>query len=453
MNLRWAFSVLIVFHLILFDRALGNENLPKLVKEIQPAIVTVKTYDPNNRLIGVGSGFFLNKKGHLITNRHVLVNAHTSEVVTSDGKHYPILRVLDANQYSDLIKVVVDIPENEIQWLKVTKDLPSPAEHVIVIGSPRGLSQTISDGIVSFVPKQTACEMPLTVNNSIQITAPISQGSSGSPVVNMKGEVIGVATFMFVKGQNLNFAAPGKCVLNLSEEKIDKPLSKWTYATKKEILSRAEQLSKNKKHEMAIAAYKEIIKSNPNLAEAHYGIGKVYSTLVYYKEWLPKQKRTVYINSLDIEEMKYRAIGAFKEAIRINPDFAEAHYKLGLIYYQLFRIPETVSHLKIAIALKPDYAAAYGHLGLVYANMGDIRLARKQLMVLKKLEKSRAGTEDIRAAESASVYAELFILEFSIDRAEERKRKEHETFKRNKQRTDDGVRIYKDKNGTIVITD
>jgi len=405
----------------LVAQSFGKENLTGLVKKIHPAIVTVKTYNSNNRNISIGSGFFLNKKGHLITNRHVLLNAYNSEVVTFDGEHYPILRVLDVNEQSDLIKVVVDIPKSKIKWLKVTKNLPAPAEHIIVIGSPKGLSQTISDGIVSFVPEETACEMPLSVGNSIQITAPISQGSSGSPVVNMEGEVIGVATFIFAEGQNLNFAAPGKCVLDLSEEKINRPLSEWASDTKKEILIQAEHLYKTENYEMAIEVYNEIIRSNPYFAEAHYGLGRTYKKFLI---------RTYVIHSIDINKnpLAYQAIGAFKEAIRINSDYAEAYCELGDTLVLFMNIPEAISYFKKAIDLQPDYADAHEGLGVAYAHAGYKNEALKQFRILKNLDESKA-------------WAVKFVIDW-FDRPKE------------SQKTDDeNIKIYKDKKGTIVITD
>jgi len=418
--------------LVLINQVLGD-NLPALVNKVKPAIVTIIVYDQQKRVIGSGSGFFINKEGHLITNHHVLFNSYTSAIVTYEGKNYPITRVIAANENSDLIKVAVDIPLKEYRWIEVAHDLLAPAEHVMVIGSPMGLDQTISDGIVSFVPKQIDCGTRLTVGNSIQITAPISSGSSGSPVIDMKGKVVGVATFMFVKGQNLNFAAPGKCILNLSEEKIDKPLSEWSYEAKKKILSRAEQLYKNKNYEMAIVAYEEIIKSNPNLSEAYYGLGKVYTSFMIVNSA---------VNSLDIEKnpLGYRAIGAFKEAIRINPDFAEAHCELGSTYDLLLRLPEAVNHLKIAIALKPNYVDAHYNLGVVFIHLGNKSDALNELRIVKELDSEQAQWLE-------------FLFDWFEGRRAERRKEEHEIFENNKQKTDDGVRIYKDKKGTIVITD
>lgn len=86
-----------------------------------------------------------------------------------------------------------------------------------MIGNPFGLEGTVADGIVSAVRDVS------DFGRIIQITAPISPGSSGSPVVNMKGEVVGVATFQLMEGQNLNFAIPSERIANL-ELNRGKPL-------------------------------------------------------------------------------------------------------------------------------------------------------------------------------------------------------------------------------------
>ncbi len=96
-----------------------------------------------------------------------------------------------------------------------------------MVGSPMGLEQTISEGIVSAVR-----EIP-NLGKIFQISAPISSGSSGSPVINMKGEVIGVATFQFIKGQNLNFAVSGKYVMDLKHKKTGMTIKEWAHSISK----------------------------------------------------------------------------------------------------------------------------------------------------------------------------------------------------------------------------
>jgi S1-C subfamily serine protease len=197
-------------------------NLIELVENIQPAVVTVITYDKNKKASGLGSGFFVDKVGHLITNYHVLRGKYFAEVQLHNGKKYSIKSVVAENNAADLIKALVDIAGGTPKWVKLTKNLPKIAERIFVIGTPKGLEQTVTEGIVSAVR-----EMP-NIGEMIQISAPISPGSSGSPVINMKGEVIGVATLFLIGGQNLNFAAPSTEIIALERQKIGKTIFAWT---------------------------------------------------------------------------------------------------------------------------------------------------------------------------------------------------------------------------------
>ena len=165
-----------------------KKDLPTIFAETKPSVVLIKTYDSRNRPLGIGSGFFINAGGHLISNRHVFKNAHTAIAEGIKGK-YPIKKVLATSSSYDLVRVVVDIGSRGVTPLKTNKTLPKIGESVLVIGNPLGLESTISDGIVSALRKIEP------FGQVIQITSPISPGSSGSPVLNMQGEVIGVATF------------------------------------------------------------------------------------------------------------------------------------------------------------------------------------------------------------------------------------------------------------------
>lgn len=198
--------------LFLTGVAYAEVSLPDLVKKIEPAVVTIVNYSSRDRVSGLATGFFVNREGHLITNYHVFKDVYKAEVRTSDGKRYPISSALAENREVDLIKVKVDIPESAVHWVEISDQLPVAAEKIMVLGSPMGLEKTVTEGIVSALRSTHKKE------DLFQISAPISKGSSGSPVINMRGEVIGVATFQIVNGQNLNFAVPGKYVIGLSPE-------------------------------------------------------------------------------------------------------------------------------------------------------------------------------------------------------------------------------------------
>jgi S1-C subfamily serine protease len=106
----------------------AETKLTRLVKKIQPAVVTVIVYNMKKEVANIGTGFFIDQKGHLVTNHHVLMGKYSADVKTLDGKTYPVTSLLAENRHADLVKVLVDIPENEVQWLQVDADLPSIAQ-------------------------------------------------------------------------------------------------------------------------------------------------------------------------------------------------------------------------------------------------------------------------------------------------------------------------------------
>lgn len=200
-------------------------NLPTLIKKIKPSIVVIFTYSgkfdvalkkekKEEHILNLGSGFFISQNGDIITNHHVLDGAASAEVMTSDEKTYTISDIVSRDEQNDIIRLSVNIPSQYVYPLSLNKTLPEVGERIIVYGSPLGLENTVSDGIVSAIR-----DIP-EYGKIIQITAPVSPGSSGSPVLNMKGEVIGIATFQMIEGQNLNFAIPSERIaeLTLSEE-------------------------------------------------------------------------------------------------------------------------------------------------------------------------------------------------------------------------------------------
>ncbi len=195
-----------------------------LFKKVSPAVATVITYDSGDKPFKQGSGFFINQAGHLITNFHVLKGASFAVIKTSDNTEYLVKSILAENEKQDLIMLAIEIPEGNEgpgTWLDINDKQPNIADKIIVIGSPLGLGMTVSDGIISAIR-----EIP-DMGLVFQMTAPISQGSSGSPVIDMNGKVVGVSFFQIVKGQNLNFAIPGEKILAL-EQKQSLTVAAWT---------------------------------------------------------------------------------------------------------------------------------------------------------------------------------------------------------------------------------
>jgi S1-C subfamily serine protease len=170
-----------------------------------------------------GSGFFI-AGGLFVTNYHVLDGAFSAEIEFSDGRRLKVEEVMAFNEDHDLILCSVAVAGEEIAGLKVTGELPEVGETAIVIGSPKGLAGSLTRGIVSAIRQDFS-----TYGDVIQIDADISPGSSGGPVVNVKGDVAGVVTCALREGENLNFAIPGGNLLSLIATVSDqgKPLATW----------------------------------------------------------------------------------------------------------------------------------------------------------------------------------------------------------------------------------
>jgi S1-C subfamily serine protease len=190
--------------------ARAQDNLPELIKGLLPAVVTVAGFNAAGKIIRFGSGVFIDPAGHLITNLHVINGVARAEVKLPKGEIYPLTAMVAADEKADLVKLAVNLPGGAPHYLTVSGARPKVGEHVVVLGSPMGLEQTVSEGLVS------AIRTIRGRGEFLQLSAPISPGSSGGPVVNMKGQVIGIVTFQ-VRGQNINFAAPGYRILALRD--------------------------------------------------------------------------------------------------------------------------------------------------------------------------------------------------------------------------------------------
>jgi S1-C subfamily serine protease len=162
--------------------------------------VTVLVYDASGQPLGLGSGFVV-ASGQVVTNAHVIAGASRLLVrPIGVSQTHAVSSLLQVDEGADLALLQVDDLASPVLPL-ASGDAPSVGDTVYAVGSPLGLDGTFSQGIVSGY--RTVGDLSL-----MQLTAPISPGSSGGPVLDATGRVIGVAIGTFAEGQNLNFAVP-----------------------------------------------------------------------------------------------------------------------------------------------------------------------------------------------------------------------------------------------------
>ena len=177
-------------------------DIPAISREANGSIVSIVMSDKDGHPIAQGSGFLISKDGQVVTNYHVIKNGSSAVIKFPDGAFFVVDGVLASNKDRDV--AIIKAHGNDFRALTLgDSDRLQVGEEVVAIGSPLSLESTVSNGIVSAIR---------TVEDEggkfLQITVPISPGSSGGPLFNMSGKVVGITTSHIKGGENLNFAIP-----------------------------------------------------------------------------------------------------------------------------------------------------------------------------------------------------------------------------------------------------
>lgn len=178
----------------------------EVYQECADSVVKIQTYNEYGKALSQGSGFFIDD-GILVTNYHVVQDADTIQITTSEGEVYKGKKILAKDEEVDVAVLSVNITGNT--YLKKGNLPPVTGDSIYIIGCPMGLIGTLTSGIVSYVDRE------VEGNTYIQIDAAVSAGSSGGPLLNEYGEVIGIVTAQYQSAQNLNFALKISEITNL----------------------------------------------------------------------------------------------------------------------------------------------------------------------------------------------------------------------------------------------
>jgi serine protease Do len=176
-------------------------NLADLVEYAEQCVFLILGRDEKGKTISQGTGFFVTSDGLAVSNYHVFDGSSDWMIRTQGGKRYRVQNIVDSSKTYDYIIFRIDTQqEGMIPHLRLSEKTPRKGSDVVVIGNPKGLENTITRGIISAIRDQGQ------PNAVIQIDAAISPGSSGSPVLNLDGEVVAVATYKAKNCENCNFA-------------------------------------------------------------------------------------------------------------------------------------------------------------------------------------------------------------------------------------------------------
>ncbi|GAB4114531.1 MAG: Do family serine endopeptidase [Candidatus Caldatribacteriota bacterium] len=219
-----------------------SDSIAKIAEEVGPAVVNIDTVrmvqtgysffdDPFFRQFfgdqfqeytrtipqkGTGSGFIISEEGYIFTNQHVVYKADKIKVTLSDGREFEG-EVVGEDMDSDM--AIVKIKADNLPVVQLgDSDQLRVGEIVIAIGNPYGLAQTVTMGVISAKDRSISTEIEgHSYNNLIQTDTAINPGNSGGPLINTKGEVVGINTAIIPYAQGIGFAIP----INIAKRNID----------------------------------------------------------------------------------------------------------------------------------------------------------------------------------------------------------------------------------------
>lgn len=208
------------------DIPIGKTKLSatEISEKVSPSVFYIEVFDDSDQLLGSGSGFFISSDGVAVTNYHVIQDSACARITTINGSIYDVTSVIAYDVSLDI--AVIRVSKTSTSGKKVSgfpkasmgdSDSIKAGQTIYALGSPVGLQNTISNGIISNVKQIVGNE------TFIQITAPISHGSSGGALVNEYGEVLGITSAGITDAENIGFAIPINIINQFDLTQVGEP--------------------------------------------------------------------------------------------------------------------------------------------------------------------------------------------------------------------------------------
>ncbi|MCB1234406.1 MAG: tetratricopeptide repeat protein [Verrucomicrobiae bacterium] len=210
---------------------LDPAKVQELIDRVQPGIVKITHLSRDGDVLGTGSGFILTADGYVATNHHVIGTARPIKVETIDGTEYDVTEVHAWDRHFDLAILKIDSKGRKLTALELGKpEDVIQGQAVLGFGNPRGLTFSVVSGIISAVRKIDE-DIPVEGETPdfpmIQLGMPIELGSSGGPVVDLQGRVLGLVTIKHMVTPNLGFAVPAEHLQPLLDKPNPVPMERW----------------------------------------------------------------------------------------------------------------------------------------------------------------------------------------------------------------------------------
>ncbi|HUB25807.1 MAG TPA: tetratricopeptide repeat-containing serine protease family protein [Tepidisphaeraceae bacterium] len=348
----------------------------ELFRAASPSVFVVEVTNAENVWSAYGSGFLVSSDGLLVTNYHVIRNGTIATIRTPDGQRFAVRGTVAVDPDSDLALLQTDLKDRPYLTL-AADDAPAVGTRVYAIGSPLGLTNSLSDGLISGV-------RPNGKSSMLQTTAAISHGSSGGPLLTQDAKVVGVTSAMLVNGENLNLAVPVARVRQLIKSRgplvpLALATTVHTPAEDSEIYSRLMNAVAHRRYDEAA----DILSADPNKNSAYFWVlsGWFQQTIENFGLAAEDYNRAIQLGQNDsrtyslLGEALYGArryddaVNALRTAVKMDSDNIPAWEMAALCFQAEAEYSRAIEIVHRAMKIKPDEAGYYLILGISYQKL------------------------------------------------------------------------------------